>query len=100
MANVANYMVTQEVAVYRADVDTPGLAIVDRACQRTMNGLDWRVTFGAELGKRGLRGLSRPTVCSITGVGGTATATEVVTWPVGLFGQNGTIDSLQVPGSA
>ena len=76
--------------------DPPGLAILDTACQRTMNGSRWRARYEAELKERGFEATVQPTTCTITGVGGSTTAQEAVRWPVGLAGKNGIIEAVQL----
>ena len=59
------------IVAYQADVDEPGLAVLDTGCSRTMNGSHWAESFSAALAERGLQGVARQVNCSVLGVGGT-----------------------------
>ena len=87
------------IVAYQADVDEPGLAVLDTGCSRTMNGSHWAESFSAALAERGLQGVARQVNCSVLGVGGTIQATVDMRWPVGIFENDGAINALQVEGS-
>ena len=87
------------VVAYQADVDEPGLAVLDTGCSHTMNGSLWAESFSAALAERGLQGVARQANCSVLGVGGTVQATVDMRWPVGIFENDGVINALQVEGS-
>ena len=87
----------EDVSAYEVD-DEPGLAVLDTACGKTMNGAEWRSSFEQELQKRRLTPVAEDRTQTFRGVGGSTVSRESITWPVGIRGHNGEIVSAQVPG--
>ena len=87
-----------EAQVLRTSMeDPPGLAIVDTACQQTVNGRAWRDQYEHELEIRGLRGIAQPKKQAFRGIGGRVISEEAITWPVGIGGCPGELTSSQLP---
>ena len=79
------------------DDDSPGLAVVDTACQCTMHGPSWRRQYEAALLQRGMPGGAvLPARLKFKGIGGSATCNETIDWPVGISTCNGQLRSAQV----
>ena len=73
----------EDVSAYEVD-EEPGLAVLDTACGKTMNGAEWRSSFEQELQKWGLTPVAEARTQTFRGVGGSTVSRESITWPVGI----------------
>ena len=80
----------------RVAADPPGLAVLDSACQMTMHGAGWRVLLEEALAKRGLAPRRRAVRQRFRGIGGTTISDEVVSFPVGIYGCSGQLESAEI----
>ena len=87
----------EAVSDSESDDEEPGLCIVDSACRKTMHGRTWRRHFVAELDNRGLSYIQKPSSQRFLGVGGSTKALSSDTFPIGIAGVNGEIESCCVP---
>jgi hypothetical protein len=85
---------TPEAFVVDPD-EEPGLAILDTACSRTIHGEVWRKKFEEALSARNLQPSVKAKTQVFRGVGGKITSKEVATFPVGVGGVQGQLDSAQ-----
>ena len=79
------------------DEDPLGLCILDTACRKTMHAAKWRRRYLACLHEFGLPHREEPTTQRFRCVGGSTTARSSDTYPCGIAGVNGEIESCLVP---
>ena len=81
-----------------SESNPPGICVLGTACNSTMEGRLWRESYERALVENGQTATVEkvPYVIQIGGVGGFATSTYKVTFPVGICGNNGQFESFEI----